>query len=170
MIRPHSSYRAPRLTMELLKRAFQQYRDGVEIMLFGARLDNPEFGALPHDFSWKLAGVLSQNQVARFLNEADVFVDFSSHQAMGLTALEAMACGATVIVPIHGGATSFARHDENSLVIDTSSPEACWQALQKLIENDELRSRLQRKALVDACDHFVERPAYNILSALFGQE
>jgi glycosyltransferase involved in cell wall biosynthesis len=170
MIRPESPYRAPRLTMELLQQASRRYGDAVEIMLFGTTLDNPGFGALPRAFAWKLAGILSQDQVARFLNEADIFVDFSSHQAMGLTALEAMACGATVIVPRHGGATSFARHEENSLVIDTSSPEACWQALQRLIEDDQLRSKLQRGARVDACQHFVERPAYNILSTLFGEE
>ena len=55
-------------------------------------------------------------------------------------------------------------------MIDTSSPEACWRALRRLIEDHDLRSRLQRKALVEACDFFRERPAFNMLSALFGAE
>jgi glycosyltransferase involved in cell wall biosynthesis len=140
----------------------------VEIVLFGADLEDPAFGALPHDFPWTLTGVLTQKQVARLFNEVDIFVDFSSHQAMGLTALEAMACGVAVIVPEYGGATTFARHGENSLVVDTTSRAACWQALHRLIEDDALRSRLQRAAIHDVAQLFPERSAFDILQTLFG--
>lgn len=167
MIRPAAPYREPGLTMELLRQASKSYRQNAEFALFGTTLDDPGFAALPRDFPWTLAGVLSQKQVARLMNEVDIFVDFSSHQAMGLTAMEAMACGVAVIVPQRGGAACFARHEENSLVVDTLSEEACWQALQRLIEDHTLRSRLQRNALVDVCDYFPERPAFHILSALF---
>ena len=167
MIRPCSVYRASKLTMELLRQASERYRQDVEFVLFGTTLDDPGFAALPRNFPWKLAGVLNQKQVARLMNEVDIFVDFSSHQAMGLTAMEAMACGVAVIVPQRGGADCFARHEENSLIVDTLSREACWQTLQRLIEDDTLRAKLQRNALVDACDYYPERPAFNILSALF---
>lgn len=164
MIRPNSSYRAPRLTMELLRRASQQYR--VQAVIFGTVLDDPGFVELPRDFPWKLAGVLNRRQVARLLNEVDIFVDFSSHQAMGLTAMEAMACGACVTVPERGGAGSFARHEENSLVVDTSSSDCCWQALSRLVEDDDLRAHLQRNALRGICGFFPELPAFNIMKAL----
>jgi GT2 family glycosyltransferase len=168
MIRANASYRAPKMTMEVLRRASRRYGAGVEVVIFGTSAESPDFAALPRNFAWTLAGILGQKQVANLLNTADVFVDFSSHQAMGLTALEVMGCGAAVIVPEHGGATSFARHEENSLVVDTSSSEVCWQALQRLIEDHDLRLRLQRRALIDVCDFFTERPAYNILNILFG--
>jgi len=154
--------------MELLRQASRRYGGRVEIAVFGTSLGDSGFAELPRDFAWSFAGVLTQEQVAHLLNEVDIFVDFSSHQAMGLTALEAMACGAAVIVPERGGAVSFARHEGNSLVIDTSSPEACWHALQRLIEDHPLRSRLQRNALVEIPDFFPERPAFNILNVLFG--
>jgi GT2 family glycosyltransferase/glycosyltransferase involved in cell wall biosynthesis len=167
MIRPAAPYREPGLTMELLRQVSERYRQDVELVLFGTTLDDPGFAALPRNFPWKLAGVLNQKQVARLMNEVDIFVDFSSHQAMGLTAMEAMACGVAVVVPQRGGAACFARHEENCLVVDTLSRDACWQALQRLIEDDALRTTLQRNALVDACDFYPERPAFNILSALF---
>ncbi len=167
MIRPRSLYRAPMLTMELLRQASERYRKEVEIVLFGTTPDEPGFAALPRDFSWKLAGLLNQRQVARLMNEVDIFVDFSSHQAMGLTAMEAMASGVAVIVPRQGGTACFALHEENSLVVDTLSTEACWQALRRLIEEDALRAQLQRNALFGICDYYPERPAFNILSALF---
>jgi GT2 family glycosyltransferase/glycosyltransferase involved in cell wall biosynthesis len=167
MIRPEAPYREPELTMKLLQQASERYRQDVDFLLFGTTLDDPGFAALPRSFPWKLAGVLNQKQVARLMNEVDVFVDFSSHQAMGLTAMEAMACGVAVIVPQRGGAACFARHEENCLIVDTLSPEACWKALQRLVEDHALRARLQKNALIDLCDYYPERPAFNILSALF---
>lgn len=170
MVRPDSPYREPKLTMNLLRRMRQHYGTGVEAVIFGTDADAPEFASLSRGFDWTLAGVLNQKQVARLMNEVDIFVDFSSHQAMGLTALEAMACGAAVIVPSRGGATSFARDGHNAMVVDTASAEACWQVLQRLVDDLPLRSTLQRNALVDVCDFFPERPAFHILSALFDQK
>lgn len=167
MIRPDAPYREPKRTMELLQRTRHRYDTSVEIVLFGTLADDPGFVKLPTDFTWNLVGVLSQRQVAHLFNEIDVFVDFSSHQAMGLTALEAMACGAAVIVPKRGGAVSFARHQKNSLVVNTASSRACWRALRRLIEDHNLRSRLQQSALGGVVDFFPERPAFNILHALF---
>jgi glycosyltransferase involved in cell wall biosynthesis len=154
--------------MEILRKAAHRYGNQVEIVIFGVSLEDPGFAQLPQDFAWSLAGVLTQKQIASLLNEADIFVDFSSHQAMGLTALEAMACGAAVIVPARGGAASFARHEENSLIVDTASTEACWQAVQRLVEDYHLRSHLQRQALADVCQFFPERAAFHILATIFG--
>jgi GT2 family glycosyltransferase/glycosyltransferase involved in cell wall biosynthesis len=169
MIRPVTPRRAPKLTMELLRRAMKQFAD-VEAVIFGTALDDPGFLPLPHDFAWNLVGMLTQKQVAALMNDADIFVDFSEYQAMGLTALEAMGCGAAVIVPQRGGSVSFARNGENSLVVDTASPSECWRAVQRLIEDHALRARLQRNALADVCNFYSELPAYNILSALFRPE
>ncbi len=167
MVRPSTPYREPELTMQVLRQAAQSYGSGVEIVTFGAENDDPRLGQLAQGFSWQAAGMLSPDKVAALLNEADIFVDYSSHQAMGLTALEAMACGAAVIVPQRGGATSFVRDGENGLVVDTSSAEACWRALQRLIDDRDLRTRLQANALVDVCEFYPERPAHYILDALF---
>jgi glycosyltransferase involved in cell wall biosynthesis len=167
MVRPSTPYREPELTMQVLRQAAQRYGSGVEVLTFGAAHDDARLGDHASSFPWKAAGILSSEKVAALLNEADIFVDFSSHQAMGLTALEAMSCGAAVIVPQRGGATSFVRNEENGLVVDTASPEACWQALQRLIDERDLRTRLQARALADVCEFYPERPACNILQALF---
>jgi glycosyltransferase involved in cell wall biosynthesis len=169
MVRPETAYRSPMLTMQVLQKASWHYGPKIECLIFGIDPKHRDFMRLPIEFAWKAAGPLHPRQVARFVNELDIFVDFSSHQAMGLTALEAMACGATAIVPKWGGATEFARHGENSLVIDTSSSENCWQALSQLIEDDQPRSTLQHNALKDVCQLYPELPAYNILKALFGK-
>jgi GT2 family glycosyltransferase/glycosyltransferase involved in cell wall biosynthesis len=170
MIRPPSPYRSPRLTMELLQAASTASGPALEVILFGADADDPGFRQLPRDFPYQLAGVLDTRQVARLLNEADLFVDFSTHQAMGLTAMEAMGCGAAVVVTQRGGTGTFARHEANCLAVDPSDPPACQRALHRLITDDELRLRLQRQASYDICAFFPERPAFNTLAVLLGGE
>lgn len=167
MIRPNTPRRNAKQTMDVLRALYQKHGEAIEIILFGCESSDPEFLALPQDFVWRNAGMLSRSQVASLLNDVDIFADFSEFQAMGLSALEAMACGAAVIVPENGGALSFAADHENALVVDTSSPQLCLESLNQLAIDEKLRLRLQRQALNDACDYYPEKAAYNILAALF---
>jgi GT2 family glycosyltransferase/glycosyltransferase involved in cell wall biosynthesis len=167
MIRPSSPRRAPKLTLEILRELYGAHGDRIEIILFGCHADDLYGLGVANDFSYAMAGVLTRTQTAALLNEVDVFVDFSTYQAMGLTAMEAMGCGAAVIVPQQGGAVSFVKHEENGIVVDTRSKVACRAALDQLIIDERLRTRLQRQALFDVCQFFPERPAYNILNAMF---
>src|SRR4030095_4880507 len=167
MIRPSTPRRNPKLTMEIFREVERSHGNTIEIILFGSNSDGEDFSQLPTNFHWKNGGILTSRQLALLLNEVDIFVAFSTFQAMGLTAMEAMACGAGVIVPERGGSGAFARHETNCLVVDTSSNEACLQALERLIMDEKLRAELQRQALVDVCNHFPERAAYNLLSTLF---
>lgn len=168
MIRPSTPRRSPLLTMQVLKGIVTEFGAQVEVILFGVDASAPEFKVLPHDFPWNNAGMLTPPQMALLLNEADVFVDFSQYQAMGLTALEAMACGAAVIVPEAGGADGFAIHERNALFVDTTDAGACFQALRRLLTDHELRQSLQQQASVDVAAHVPERPAALLLEALFG--
>lgn len=168
MIRPSTPRRQPALTMQVLREIARRHRSSVEVLLFGCDPADPDFHKLPTDFPWRHAGLLNRTQLANLLNQADIFVDFSSFQAMGLTAMEAMACGAAVIVPKQGGASSFARHEQNALIVDTTQPEACIAALDRLLRDEALRQALQEQATLEICRHFPENPAYRILEALFG--
>jgi glycosyltransferase involved in cell wall biosynthesis len=104
------------------------------------------------------------------LSNADIFADFSSFQAMGLTALEAMACACAVIVPRNGGTEEYAKNNVNSLVIDTSNKQECIDALNLLIRDDTLRNKLSVKALEDACQFYPEKSAYKFLQNVFDYE
>jgi len=167
MIRPESAYREPLKTMQLLKINSRKYKGGVENIIFGTRFEDQLFLDLPHHFPCKLYGILIPEQVATLLNQVDIFIDYSSQQAMGLTAMEAMACGCAVIVPQHGGASSYAVHERNSLVVDTSAFENVWSSLQRLVDDEKLRNHLQHNAIHDICAYFPERAALNILKTVF---
>ncbi|MBI5839230.1 MAG: class I SAM-dependent methyltransferase [Chloroflexi bacterium] len=168
MIRQWSPYRNPELTMSVLKRIKNTFGETVTIQLFGSRdVRNTEM-TLPLDFDWEQYGLLLQPQVANLLSSADIFVDFSGHQAMGLTALEAMSCGCAVIVPENGGATEFVTDRKNGLVVDTHNEEACYSALKLLVEDGELRKNIQIAGIKDVTRYSPETASYRILRSLFG--
>jgi 2-polyprenyl-3-methyl-5-hydroxy-6-metoxy-1,4-benzoquinol methylase/GT2 family glycosyltransferase/glycosyltransferase involved in cell wall biosynthesis len=167
MIRPSSHQRNAQLTMEVLRELSRVYEQTTEVILFGCWPDDPGFQALPLDFRFHNAGILNRRQLAFLFNEVDIFVDFSVWQAMGLTAMEAMACGVAVIVPRNGGASSFATNEENSLVVDTASNVECLNALERLVKDHDLRRHIQKKAMFSICEFFPEKAAYNLLEALF---
>lgn len=170
MIRPSSPYRNPEFTARVLMETKKKYGLEVEITLFGANDVNEIVPAHLLDFEYRQLGKLTQLQVSDLMSNLDIFTDFSSHQAMGLSALEAMASGATVIVPRNGGAVEFIEHRKNGFVVDTTSHEDCFQALSEMIENHELRKSMQIAGINDVSRLFPERCAYNILELFFGEE
>jgi glycosyltransferase involved in cell wall biosynthesis len=169
MIRPSTTRRNPKMTMAILQKASKMYSSSLEFRLFGCDPDDPGFAALDRDFPWRLAGQLRSTQMANLLNESDIFVDYSDFQAFGLTALESMACGLSVILPACGGTEAYAKHEENCLVVDTHDEKASFRALQRLIEDDKFRQKLQMNAISTAAKFFPELPALNILKELFSE-
>lgn len=169
MIRPSTPYRNPKMTMEILKEIYNNNSNKIRIVIFGCSNHDLIVHGLNYDFPYINAGILNQEQVAGLMCNMDIFVDFSLFQAMGLTALEAMAAGVAVIVPARGGANSFAVDRINSLIVDTSSKRKCVDALNELIFDDKLRNKLRSQAIVDACKYYPERAAYNMLEVFFNK-
>jgi GT2 family glycosyltransferase/glycosyltransferase involved in cell wall biosynthesis len=167
MARPSSPRRQPFLTMDVLETVSARYGDRVEITVFGDDPEHPDYSSLRRSFPYTSAGIVDGPVLASLFNRVHVFVDFSTYQAMGLSALEAMGCGATAIVPSDGGASSFASHEENALVVDTSTVETCLTALVRLIEDHELRTRLMGRAFRDVMKHHPALAAHRSLAALF---
>ena len=167
MIRPSTPRRQAQFTMEVLQNFYQIHKSEVEIILFGCSPDDPDFHRLNADFPWRNAGILTRSQLVSLFNEIDIFVDFSLFQAMGLTAMEAMACGAAVIVPGEGGADSFAVQNLNAMIVNTQSKERCVKLLSRLVSDHDLRTKIQQQAIADICQFPPEQAAYNILETIF---
>jgi GT2 family glycosyltransferase/glycosyltransferase involved in cell wall biosynthesis len=167
MARPSSSRRQPVLTMDVLEALSAQYGDRVEITVFGDDPTHPDFPPLRRSFPYSSVGVIDGPALASLFNRVHVFADFSSYQAMGLSALEAMGCGATAIVPEAGGAASFARNEENALVVDTSTADRCLAALARLADDPALVQSLMNRSFRDVTRHHPVVAAHRSLSALF---
>lgn len=173
MVRPSTPRRQPGFTLQVLQQMIHRHNGNIEVILFGCQPDDPDLHKLlakqrgASEMPWRYAGVLTRAQLASLLNEVDIFTDFSSFQAMGLTAMEAMACGVAVVVPQEGGTSSFARHKENAIITDTASLDASVNALEQLLRDETLRSKIQQQAIFDVCQFYPEQAAYKTLEALF---
>jgi len=168
MIRPSTPRRQPRFTLEVLREAARTFGDAVEIVLFGVDASDPALASLPFDLPHRFLGVLHERALAALFAQVHVFADFSSYQAMGLTALEAMGAGAAVVVPRKGGAASFARDGENAVLVDTASARACVEALGRLVADPARRAGMAACARDDVVRHTPESAAYRMLEVLFG--
>jgi O-antigen biosynthesis protein len=167
MIRPSSPRRQPRLTLQAFEGIHERFGEGVSFTLFGVDAADPEFRRMSKAFPYRLLGIVTDEVLADLFNEAHVFVDFSSYQAMGLTSMEAMACGAAVVVPEAGGASTFAVDGRNALVVDTSRFEACIESLARLVGDHALVARLGEAARQEVAVFRPERSAARILECLF---
>ncbi|HEY3350054.1 MAG TPA: glycosyltransferase family 4 protein [Thermoanaerobaculia bacterium] len=168
MIRPSTPRRQPQFTLEVLREVAQAHGDAVEILLFGVEDSDPALASLPLDFPHRFLGVLHERALAALFTQVQVFADFSTYQAMGLTALEAMGAGAAVLVPRAGGSDSFARDGENAVLVDTASRPACVEALSRLVADPARRAGLAARALGDVARHTPESAAFRMLEVLFG--
>lgn len=144
MLRPRTPRRRPSETLAVLADIADRFGDRVRITTFGC--DDEAFWRLEPPRSVMHRGVLTREQVASLFQEADVFLDCSVYQAFGRTGLEAMACGATAVLPARGGVTEFARHGVNAVLVDTSDLEATVSAVATLVEDRSLLEGMKANA------------------------
>jgi glycosyltransferase involved in cell wall biosynthesis len=74
----------------------------------------------------------------------DLFVSASWREGFGLPPLEAMACGAPVVLTDSGGVREYARHEENCLMVPTRDPDALAEAMVRLLTDAALAGRVRR--------------------------
>jgi GT2 family glycosyltransferase len=167
MIRPSSPRRNAKMTMEILKSVKIRFGNRVDIVIFGLSKDELRFAKIEKKFNFTNLGKLNPLQVSRLFNESDIFVDFSTYQAMGLASMEAMASGLAVIVPKKGGGDSFAINGENSLMVDTSDVNTSRDALFRLINDADLREKLSKEAIRSIPQFHPDFSAANMAKVLF---
>jgi GT2 family glycosyltransferase len=163
MIRPHTPWRAPERTLQVLKQLKEQFGSQINIGIFGCRDEDLLRASFDSDFEMTNYGVLNRHDVAGLLRATDIFLDLSNFQAFGRTALEAMACGCAVVAPQAGGVIDFGKHAENLLLIDTSNEMQCLAAASELVSNSGLRQHLHEGAIRTALDYSIHRSALDFL-------
>ena len=173
MVRPSTPRRAPERTLDLLDRIQREWQGAIEVHVFGCTSN--EFYDLSRqlqiDVNGRIVnhGRLSHAGVAELLSQGDIFVDCSHFQAMGLTALEAMASGLAVVVPKQGGTRDFVADGVNGILVDTADELACQAAIRNLIQDPSYRRRLAMRAAQDVVAFSPEHSAERILGYALGE-
>ena len=159
MVRPRTPRRQPHSTVSVLERLLEEHPGRVEVTTFGCV--DAELAALTGSTAIRSGhrGLLRRREVAALLGSSDVFLDMSTYQAFGRTALEAMACGATAVVPRHGGVWDFARDGENLITVDTLDRQAVLDAVVALAGDRDRLAAMKAAARATAARYSVMRAA-----------
>lgn len=88
----------------------------------------------------KIQGI--SDNVADYLNHADVYVMSSNTEGLPLSVLEAMSCGLPVITTRAGGVVDIVKDGENGFLTPVGDVEALSESMIELIENTVLRKEM----------------------------
>jgi glycosyltransferase involved in cell wall biosynthesis len=92
----------------------------------------------------RFAGAVTR--VEDWLRAADLFVFPTENEAFGLSLVEAMACGLAAVTTAVGGIADYVSHGANAWVIEAGDRAAMIAAIERLLDDGELASRLGRAA------------------------
>jgi len=120
-----------------------------------------ELPGAPGRVAW--LGSPTDEQLAALMADADAFCLPSLYEGFGLTALEAMACGAPVVVSDRGALPEVV--DGAGVVVEPSA-EAIAAALESVLTDARRAARLRAAALARAGEFTWERTAQGWLSVL----
>ncbi len=109
----------------------------------------------------------SDEEVARLLSEATVFVLTSTHEGFALPPLEAMATGGAVVCTDAHGNRDFCRDGENCLLCESDAASVS-AALARLLSDPELRARLGA-AGIETARHYAWPRRIDALEAFLGE-
>jgi glycosyltransferase involved in cell wall biosynthesis len=75
-------------------------------------------------------------------NQSRVFLQPSSHEGFGYTAVEAMACGCALVTTDNGGSRDYAVEGETALVVAPGDSAGLAAAVERLLRDDAQRAGL----------------------------
>jgi mannosylfructose-phosphate synthase len=91
-----------------------------------------------------LSDSLEDDEMADFYRAADVFALSSRYEPFGMTAVEAMACGAPTVMTTHGGLWRAVYFGQQALYADTTDKYEFGIALLQALKYRRLRERMHR--------------------------
>ena len=108
----------------------------------------------------------SDAELVRLYTASDVFVSASWYEGFGLPPLEAMACGAAVIMTDSRGVREFAEDGSNCLIVPPRNPKALADAILRLLSEPDLADKLRRNGPITASRFDWERATDRFEAAL----
>ncbi len=134
----------------------------------GSGLEHPESLAqlateLGLDDVVRFVPPVAQDELARWYAAATLVAVPSYNESFGLVAVEAQATGTPVVAAAVGGLTTVVRDGSSGLLVDGHDPHSWAAALRRVVEDDDLRVRLETGALEQARRFSWDRTAERVL-------
>jgi len=135
----------------LLIRAFARVRQthGAQLLILGEGEERERLERLVRDLDLEDAVSMPgfRANPFKYIRAASAFVMSSDWEGLPMVLIEAMACGAPIIsTRYETGAEELVEHGENGLLVPRGDTEALAGAMERVIDDPNLRARLGRGA------------------------
>lgn len=101
-----------------------------------------------------LTGRLSREDLVSRYNRAELLVSPSLYEGFGLPAAEAMACGTPVIATTAGAFPEVIEDGRSGILVPPGDPQALASAIERVLDDGELRARLGEEGRRRIVDNF----------------
>jgi glycosyltransferase involved in cell wall biosynthesis len=108
----------------------------------------------------RLVGGVAPDEVAEWMQLADIAVQPSHYEAFGIAAAEAMAVGLPVVASDVGGFRDYVESGINGLLVPPRDPQALRAAIRRLLTDETARQAMAAGALATA-QQFDERLVFD---------
>lgn len=105
--------------------------------------------------------------VSEYLRAADIFVFPTENDAFPSSVVEAMACGLPVLTTPVGAIQTIITHQENGILVEPGNEAQLFEALDVMLSDEELISRLGRAGRQTVCAHYSAASATTQYISLF---
>ncbi|KGH57477.1 hypothetical protein AO499_08720 [Oenococcus oeni] len=136
----------------------------VQVILFGVTS-----GPTHAMFNFKYFQKVNDKQLRRIYNESSIYVLPSILEGWGLTATDAMECGAALVTTDNGGVDDFTQNNISAIKVPVKSSLELAQGIEKLLINDDLRIKIAKEGVASIQKFTFER-SFNELESIIKQE
>ena len=97
--------------------------------------------------NWQDLGfVKDPKTMAKLYSASDIYLFPTLAETFGMTVVEAMSCGLPVVTFETGGVPEIVENGKSGLIVEYKNGEKLVEALEKLLDNDELREKMAENA------------------------
>ena len=98
----------------------------------------------------EMPGGVPKDDVPRWMDKADIFLNTTGVDNVPVSVLEALACGMCVVSTNVGGLPYILRHEENALLVPPADVRAMGDAVRRVLKEPGLPARLSEGARMSA--------------------
>jgi len=114
--------------------------------------------------NWQDYGYVNDPKtMAKLYSAADVYLFPTLAETFGMTIVEAMSCGLPVVTFETGGVPEIVENEESGFVVEYKNGEKLVEALEKLLNDNELREKMAENAISASKKFSSERMAIEYL-------
>lgn len=144
----------PRKGIDYLIRAtamVSQHLPNLRLLIIGNGIQRAELERLIEQLEFndkaQILGFVPHNQIATYLNMADVFVIPSLYEPLGIVTIEAMACGIPVIGSDVDGIPDVIEDGKNGILVPPGDDKQLAEAIMRLLADEDTRNKFAQKGL-----------------------